>query len=107
MNLMKCAIFLFLISFGFCNCKESNTSPAVSLQKSKPLIALQPFEQTDTVLLKTLRNNLSDSLNCELIILNAVMLPENAWYANRKRYIAALFGSELYYERRGRKNEFG
>jgi archaemetzincin len=88
MNLMRWLSFLFLIGFSFCNCKEDNNLPTRCLPKPKLVIALQPFELIDTVLLKTLRNNLSDSLKGEVIILNSIALPPNAWYASRNRYIA-------------------
>jgi archaemetzincin len=88
MKRMSVVLLLFICMVSHLQIIDSNSVYSLQTVKEKKAIALQPFEKIDTTLLISLKGNLQDSLNCQLVLLNQIQLPINAWFAPRERYIA-------------------
>jgi archaemetzincin len=86
-------IFSAIFLFFSCNTRDKNEKkiPAHGGGVGKKInhtLAILPFKGVDSVLVDDLRNGLQKQLSVQITILDDVVLPSNAFYKPRQRYIA-------------------
>lgn len=70
-------IFLFTFLLGLFACKEPESKPSSAPQKTKPRIGILPLGKTKKELIAEAESAVKKSFNMEVIILDAVSLPEH------------------------------
>jgi archaemetzincin len=101
---------ILLITFFIIACNNRNTDKSVTLtgkkkiqKKEKHSIAILPFRDVDSSLIKELKAGLQKQLTVEVAVLDNTPLPAFAFYKPRQRYIA---DSLLIFLRQANKNKF-
>ena len=84
--MFKCYLVILLFTGAACHISTQPAAPQAA--KKIRIIALQPFEETTPDAIAFIQHGLADSFDAEVTILPAAKLPQNAWYAARKRYWA-------------------
>lgn len=92
MNL-KIFIIIIIIFLVSCNTKSKDKSivPAekmIIVKNEKHSIAILPFDNIDSNLIKELKNGLQKQMAVEITVLNNISIPDFAFYKPRQRYIA-------------------
>lgn len=91
---MKFKSFL-LLNILFISCQPNNSGKPINQpgkltieNSNKSTIAILPFNDVNTSLITAIKNNLQKQLAVEVFILSSQVLPSNAYYKPRQRYIA-------------------
>ena len=83
-------LFFLLTAVTFISCNQSSNSLNNISKKNinKFTVAVMPYKGFDTALLDDVQKEVEAFYTCNVIILPACNLPENAFYAPRQRYKA-------------------